>query len=1114
MNTQPFLLSPIKTLVAVALVAASLGSAMAAEKTWANTGTTWSNNASWVGNVAPANSLTTDTVLFNNATFTSLPNSGTTSIAGITVGDGATTYGNLTFTNTALTIGASGITVKGNGTTAVGQVSLTNGIVIGANQTWTNNGYNSINVTAALKSGTISTSNSLGAITLTLAGNGTSGSTRTVADNNNYNIDLAGIISEGTGTTLSLVVNTTGAGQVSLNAANTFSGGLTVKSGIVQLSNAASAGNGTITLGDSSGSADAILKRGTNTGTNAITVAAGSSGLLAIGNVGPSNTSPVYSGPITMANNLTVFGDGVSGGGTTLNGTFSGTGNLTLATSGVGVVTFGTASTVNMTGKVINNGGGTGNNQILGAVGTNVTGIVQNSATKLSMNGTISSSGQISVNAGELQLYRQYVGALATNNVSMGGGRLNLENTGATGALNTSLGTLTFSAGESTVKTTRTAAFDQAVTFSSLAARSAGATGTFWNNGGTNSATNGFILTGQTANSFIDKGIFFGTGTSIDYAWYNAASSYVRAINYGVDAGSATNAGGASIASASYQKITGNLTAQNNATFTTLNLNGPNSNVTMAAGQALTVGSILKNGNGAAVSISGGNGIALANNAELVVYTSSATAAATMGDYLTISNAITANGTNALTKSGAGVLSLSGTNTYNGATYVNAGILTFMNTASRTGGSAVTAGWQGSVGLGVGGSGYYSSTNLDNLFANSLSGFTMSATSGVAIDTTAGNFTYGSNISGIRKITKLGSNTLILNGTNTFTGAVAVEQGVLNIQSSSALGTTGGATTVSNGAALELQGNITVAEGLTLYGTGVSNAGVIRNISGNNTISGTINPATIAARINSDSGTLSLTASAITSSTANVTFGGAGNVYVSSNITGASAIVSKDGAGTLTLAGANTYTGNTTVSVGTLLVNNTSGSGTGAGNVNVASGATLGGTGTITPGAGKSLAVSGILAPGASGAIGTLTINGSATSVAVANFASGASFEFHLTAGTGSDKVALVSGAANDFAFSNNNIAFTLSGVLANGQTYTLFSADVAGAYSGLTFDGGGKVTAGLTFTGLGGAFQTSSYISQVGNDLVLNVVPEPSTWALLAFSLTTVMVLRRRRQS
>jgi hypothetical protein len=33
------------------------------------------------------------------------------------------------------------------------------------------------------------------------------------------------------------------------------------------------------------------------------------------------------------------------------------------------------------------------------------------------------------------------------------------------------------------------------------------------------------------------------------------------------------------------------------------------------------------------------------------------------------------------------------------------------------------------------------------------------------------------------------------------------------------------------------------------------------------------------------------------------------------------------------------------------------------------------------------------------------------------------------------------------------------------------------------------------------------------GNDLAIQVVPEPATWALLAFSLTTVVVLRRRRR-
>ena len=74
-----------------------------------------------------------------------------------------------------------------------------------------------------------------------------------------------------------------------------------------------------------------------------------------------------------------------------------------------------------------------------------------------------------------------------------------------------------------------------------------------------------------------------------------------------------------------------------------------------------------------------------------------------------------------------------------------------------------------------------------------------------------------------------------------------------------------------------------------------------------------------------------------------------GNNNLSSTFSGVlqeSGGLNKAGTGTLTLAGANTYTGTTTVAAGTLRVNNATGSGTGSGPVKVEAG-TLGGKGTI-----------------------------------------------------------------------------------------------------------------------------------------------------------------------
>lgn len=90
----------------------------------------------------------------------------------------------------------------------------------------------------------------------------------------------------------------------------------------------------------------------------------------------------------------------------------------------------------------------------------------------------------------------------------------------------------------------------------------------------------------------------------------------------------------------------------------------------------------------------------------------------------------------------------------------------------------------------------------------------------------------------------------------------------------------------------------------------------------------------------------------------------------SGNISGAGAL-GKTGAGTLTLSAANNYSGGTTISNGTLLVNNTGGSATGSGAVTIANGGALGGTGIIS---GVVLVNSGgALTPG--NPLGTLTIS-------------------------------------------------------------------------------------------------------------------------------------------
>ena len=127
-------------------------------------------------------------------------------------------------------------------------------------------------------------------------------------------------------------------------------------------------------------------------------------------------------------------------------------------------------------------------------------------------------------------------------------------------------------------------------------------------------------------------------------------------------------------------------------------------------------------------------------------------------------------------------------------------------------------------------------------------------------------------------------------------------------------------------------GNITVSQDIALNGRNV-NVVAIENMAGTNTLAGalTINVGGSYYLIQSDAGLLTLggTISSAATGSRTFTFQGSGNLTISGTLTDGSATNSatKSGAGTLTLLGANSYSGVTTISGGTLQVGNGGASG-------------------------------------------------------------------------------------------------------------------------------------------------------------------------------------------
>jgi fibronectin-binding autotransporter adhesin len=183
---------------------------------------------------------------------------------------------------------------------------------------------------------------------------------------------------------------------------------------------------------------------------------------------------------------------------------------------------------------------------------------------------------------------------------------------------------------------------------------------------------------------------------------------------------------------------------------------------------------------------------------------------------------------------------------------------------------------------------------------------------------------------------------------------------------------------------------------------------------------------------------------------------------------GGAGSIHKVGTGTLELTGASTFTGGVTVSAGTLLANNSAGSATGTGPVQVNSDATLGGTGSV---AGAVTVVSGgTLAPGTSP--GVLTLG----SVA---FDPNATLAIEL-AGSGS------AGVDYDQLLVSNNVAInggTLDISLLNdfvptlGETFEIVNADsLSGMFDSIV---GQEISSSLQFDVL---YSATSIVLQVVN--------------------------------
>ncbi len=368
-----------------------------------------------------------------------------------------------------------------------------------------------------------------------------------------------------------------------------------------------------------------------------------------------------------------------------------------------------------------------------------------------------------------------------------------------------------------------------------------------------------------------------------------------------------------------------------------LNVNGATAVFDLGANQAETV---------ATVTVNGGGGITGTGTSSLT----------STGSFEMMSGSVSASlaGTADLNKTEAGTIRLSGANTYSGITSVVAGTLQLATPSSLYAGN--TANWTAgnivvypaaTLALNVGGAGEFTAADIDTIksLGTSSDGFTYGSILGLDTTNSSGAFTYGSDIEdtdgGFNPLglSKLGTGTLELTGSNTYTGTTGILGGALRVGTDGAGINTNSNHVLTNGV-LEANGTLALTVGTeagNVQWTAISGRGGFSAVGGDLTI--TLNGGSLL-NWSATAGTGKFGAAALVFGsppatgkariTNNISLNFTRTVHVDPGTGTDSAELSgvlshgdggivKNGAGTLILSGSNTFGSANTINNGTLV---------------------------------------------------------------------------------------------------------------------------------------------------------------------------------------------------